>query len=89
MLILGFCKYMVVGEYCNECTEGYYNFPECNRQCDCNIIGSQDIYCDGLSGQCNCFTGYSGRNCSTKCHPGFYGYDCEKGISWICMLWIH
>ena len=79
MLFLGLCKYENTGKQCDGCMEGYFGFPECKHLCGCDIIGSQNLSCDGISGQCNCFTGYSGRDCSKECHPGFYGNDCERG----------
>ncbi|XP_028394884.1 laminin subunit beta-2-like [Dendronephthya gigantea] len=47
--------------------------------CDCDPDGAKERSCKKIGGQCECFTGVSGRRCS-YCLPGYYGFgegDCK------------
>lgn len=41
--------------------------------CECDPQGSQNSFCDQLSGQCVCITGAYGRQCD-RCLPGHWGF---------------
>ena len=47
-------------------------------ECTCNLLGSQDIICNGASGQCDCFDNISGRDCDT-CTKGYFDFPNCKG----------
>eukprot|EP00079_Xenopus_tropicalis_P016422 XP_004915294.1 PREDICTED: laminin subunit alpha-1 isoform X1 [Xenopus tropicalis] len=57
------------GQYCERCSLGYYGNPNepggtCQK-CDCNFSGSLNNDCDGMTGQCSCKPGVTGRLCDT------------------------
>jgi len=69
------CKDNFGGEFCDECAEGYFNFPECTP-CECNPQTSENEVCDPENGQCRCQAQYGERTCE-QCNHGFYYYpDC-------------
>ncbi|GFO21134.1 laminin subunit alpha-3 [Plakobranchus ocellatus] len=96
------CKDKVVGRICDQCIPGYWNLnrnnPEGCEECGCYIPGTlTDVNrCDMETGQCECKTYVTGRNCD-RCRPGFYnlqeknpfgcqGCNCNRGgsLSDIC-----
>lgn len=48
--------------------------------CECNVIGSVNLTCDTITGQCYCHPGVEGLNCD-RCmafHYGFSERGCER-----------
>lgn len=41
--------------------------------CECDPRGSVSAFCHEATGQCECFQGATGRQCS-HCLPGFWGF---------------
>ncbi|CAF1033067.1 unnamed protein product [Didymodactylos carnosus] len=76
------CKAQYSGINCDECSVGYYNYPEC-KPCLCSINGTADHKCLPDSGRCVCKMNYDGDFCDT-CAPGYYNYpecqpcECER-----------
>lgn len=64
------CKTGYTGDLCEMCSLGYFGIPDeegghCT-ECDCDPNGIVSNECDGLTGQCNCKPGITGRRCD-KC----------------------
>ena len=83
------CKPNVSGDKCDQCQDGYINFPNCDqcdtnyhgfpdcKVCTCNPQGSETTTCDIETGECTCKAKVSGTNCDT-CEEGSYGFpDCQ------------
>ena len=79
IIYLGSCKNGFTGKQCSECVNSTVFGTECNKQCNCNSIGSKNDSCISTSGNCYCSTGYGGRNCDIKCPAGQYGDKCDEG----------
>ncbi|XP_051174494.1 laminin subunit alpha-1 isoform X1 [Leptopilina boulardi] len=62
------CKNGYTGPRCERCSYGYYGFPNIPggscKACNCNSAGSASDECDQETGQCNCKSGSTGRDCS-------------------------
>ncbi|KAL9987042.1 hypothetical protein ACROYT_G001277 [Oculina patagonica] len=78
------CQFNTTGFYCQHCDNGTFGdalTQQCNA-CACSEIGSLDQECDRLTGQCNCKTKVTGRNC-TLCQANTFNFspagceDCE------------
>ena len=83
------CKPNISGDKCDQCQEGYINFPHCDqcddnyhgypncKPCSCNPQGSENMTCDKATGKCVCKANVFGDNCD-KCPDGLYGFpDCQ------------
>ncbi|XP_071835637.1 laminin subunit alpha-like isoform X2 [Apostichopus japonicus] len=66
------CKPQFTGPDCDQCNDGYYDFPSC-KPCDCNVNGTADKTCQANGGQCPCKPNYFGQNCDL-CAPGYYNF---------------
>lgn len=70
------CKAGYGGELCDQCSPGYYGYPDC-KPCNCSTIGSQATNCD-INGKCHCLGNFGGRTCDS-CSPGYYKYpECQR-----------
>ena len=87
------CKPNVSGDKCDQCQDGYINFPNCDqcdtnyhgfpdcKVCTCNPQGSENTTCDKVTGECTCKAKVSGASCDT-CEEGSYGFpDCQGRAS--------
>uniref|UniRef100_A0A8C4RY97 Laminin subunit alpha-3 n=1 Tax=Erpetoichthys calabaricus TaxID=27687 RepID=A0A8C4RY97_ERPCA len=87
-----FCKPNYSGKNCNQCAEGYYGFPQCQRipiypttspsaghivACNCNTAGTIPAVCD-FSGRCLCRPEVEGPLCD-RCHVGLYNFPVCQG----------
>ncbi|ESO94175.1 hypothetical protein LOTGIDRAFT_118598, partial [Lottia gigantea] len=72
------CKRNVRNRNCDECEYGFYNLTSENefgcQPCQCNPMGSQSIYCDPDSGQCQCKENIIGLKCD-RCADNFYNFS--------------
>ena len=68
------CKENFTGPLCNQCADGYFNFPEC-VPCECSDLpGSLAQYpCDKETGGCVCKDGFEGLDCEL-CATKYYNY---------------
>ncbi|KFM74492.1 Multiple epidermal growth factor-like domains protein 6, partial [Stegodyphus mimosarum] len=57
------------------CEIGYYGL-NCNEVCRCNAETTAN--CDFISGNCTCFTGWTGELCDIKCSNGSWGVMCKN-----------
>ncbi|XP_055957014.1 usherin [Patella vulgata] len=73
-----YCKRNVRNRQCDACEYGYYNLTTSNPDgctpCDCDPQGSQSIYCDPDSGQCQCKENIVGLKCN-ECSPNFFNFS--------------
>ena len=73
--ITGQCKcksQYVVGIKCDRCMESMFDLDAgCNKQCNCDPLGSIAASCDQFTGQCNCKNKVRGLKCN-QCEAGFY-----------------
>uniref|UniRef100_A0A0N5ATM8 Laminin subunit alpha n=1 Tax=Syphacia muris TaxID=451379 RepID=A0A0N5ATM8_9BILA len=62
------CKPGYTGIYCESCISGYFGNPNVEGgfcdECDCHPNGSKHGVCDPVTGQCECYPGVTGRDCS-------------------------
>lgn len=63
------CPQNVVGEFCESCADGFYNYPECV------LCLNQGSY-NQVTRQCECKKNFSGGHCE-QCAPGYKGETCE------------
>lgn len=62
----------VSGFKCDRCTESMYDLQNgCNKQCNCDPLGSLSAACDQITGQCNCKSRVRGLRCN-QCDIGYY-----------------
>lgn len=67
------CKKEYTGYKCQECANGYTDWPTC-RKCDCDINGRSDQKCNA---PCNCKFGFLGPYCD-QCMERYFGFpDCK------------
>ena len=66
------CKEGFGGPRCDQCTPGWFDYPNC-KPCECSNEGSTSGICDVKTGDCPCYSNYGGRKCDT-CNSGFFGY---------------
>jgi hypothetical protein len=62
------CHDHKTGLKCDKCTDGYFNFPNCQK-CNCNGLSNK---CSSNGTCLDCFANSQGKNCE-KCKIGFYG----------------
>ncbi|TRY60964.1 hypothetical protein TCAL_05712 [Tigriopus californicus] len=67
------------GAFCDQCAEGYFNFPECTP-CECNPQGSVNEVCNLETGQCPCSSNYGSRQCD-QCQNGYFSYPACNGCN--------
>ncbi|KAG8442191.1 hypothetical protein GDO86_011115 [Hymenochirus boettgeri] len=87
-----FCKSNFSGEKCDQCAEGFYNYPRCvrvpyypssttdNPEADCKCTGPGVINnnCHIHTGICYCRTGFQGAACD-RCAVGHFHYPfCQR-----------
>ncbi|KAJ8392263.1 hypothetical protein AAFF_G00078310 [Aldrovandia affinis] len=68
------CRRGVIGDLCNECDDGFWNFggrAGCQR-CDCDPTNSLSNHCNKTTGQCPCSPEYGGRHCD-ECAENYFG----------------
>lgn len=65
------CKEGYGGVRCDQCSPGYYNYPNCIK-CNCSTVGSVSNTCD-VNGKCPCLNNFAGKQCS-QCSAGYYNY---------------
>ncbi|XP_030055081.1 laminin subunit alpha-4 [Microcaecilia unicolor] len=73
------CLHNTTGFNCELCAPGYYGDARVATNCTacpCKTCGTE--VCDGITGQCRCKPGVTGRFCS-HCEVGYYGYDSCTG----------
>ncbi|XP_050725715.1 laminin subunit alpha-like isoform X5 [Eriocheir sinensis] len=71
------CRPAFLPPDCQECNEGYYDYPEC-KPCDCFQRGTVGGVCQVGGGQCPCEVNYTGLNCN-QCAVSYFGFpDCQK-----------
>lgn len=67
------CKPGYVGDFCDECADGFYGNPESEEgacsNCECNPFGSVSSECDSLTGNCRCKEGVGGQRCDQCASP--------------------
>ena len=68
-------KYM--GRLCNDCKNGFYNFPKCDN-CGCNVVGTYGAVCDKTNGECFCKDMFKGAKCDECKNPFVTGENCER-----------
>ncbi|XP_047502805.1 laminin subunit alpha-like isoform X1 [Penaeus chinensis] len=66
------CRPEFLPPYCQECNDGYYDYPDC-KPCDCHRNGTVGGVCEVGGGQCPCKENYQGLNCD-ECAPGYYNF---------------
>ena len=66
------CKAQFQGANCEECANGYYDWPAC-KPCDCNYNGTEGGVCEVGGGQCPCKVNYEGLNCD-RCAYGYFNF---------------
>ncbi|XP_053805918.1 laminin subunit gamma-1 [Vidua chalybeata] len=80
------CIYNTAGFYCDRCKDGFFGNPlapdpadKC-RACHCNPYGTvnQQTICNQVTGQCECLSHVTGRDCSA-CEPGFFNLQSGRG----------
>ncbi|XP_029199679.2 laminin subunit alpha-like [Acropora millepora] len=76
------CQFNTTGFSCQHCAQGYFGDAVNQRcsACACNEVGSVDQQCNRETGQCNCRTKITGRNCSV-CQTNTFGFGrqgCRK-----------
>ncbi|CAH8616947.1 unnamed protein product [Schistosoma rodhaini] len=78
------CKPEFSGRACNECSKGYYGYPDC-RKCNCDMRGTAwgnlsisdtVVPCNPIDGQCNCKENVEGDQCD-QCKPGTFGLNID------------
>lgn len=70
-----------MGRQCDECMDGYWNFPAGCLVCDCDTQGSAaGSSCNKETGQCICLSNVQGIRCD-ECREGNFllGADSTKG----------
>ncbi|KAJ8032912.1 Laminin subunit alpha [Holothuria leucospilota] len=67
------CKPNVGGRQCDQCLNGYYQFPFC-LPCDCDPAGTLPQICDQTTAQCLCKDNVVGEGCD-ECAPGSFNLD--------------
>ena len=75
------CKALVEGQQCSECVDGYYDFNNGCKACDCDQDGTvAGSVCDKTTGQCTCKQHTNGTKCN-QCKEGYYnlGADADTG----------
>ncbi|NXT39257.1 LAMB4 protein, partial [Pelecanoides urinatrix] len=90
------CLPNVVGATCDHCASGYWDLASGKgcQICDCDPKNSQSNQCNqarkllcflgtGLTGQCPCKRGYSGRSCD-ECEENYFGNPQTHCISCEC-----
>ncbi|XP_028966336.1 laminin subunit alpha-1 [Galendromus occidentalis] len=83
----GYCNYCLGntdGWNCSRCKKLFYGnpqIPDC-KACECDPVGSSEMQCDPVTGQCKCHPGFGGRTCKT-CDVGF-GDIAQKCIECKC-----
>ena len=67
------------GEYpnCHQCTKSYYGYPNC-KACSCFANGSKNTTCNVETGVCECNENFAGDKCDI-CAQGFFGFPTCKG----------
>ena len=55
------CKANYAGRQCDQCTDGYFKYPDCDR-CNCDPQGTHTI-CNKDDGSCICKEGFGGDGC--------------------------
>ena len=74
------CKDKYTGHNCNQCAEGYTDFPECDS-CPCHYDGTANKQCkpkvtNGDEEVCECKENFQGQFCN-ECADGFFNFpDC-------------
>lgn len=61
------CKRLVTGKDCNQCMPETYGLSDSRdgcAPCNCDPGGSEDNFCDVITGQCSCRSQMIGRTCS-------------------------
>uniref|UniRef100_A0A8C5X712 Laminin subunit gamma 1 n=1 Tax=Malurus cyaneus samueli TaxID=2593467 RepID=A0A8C5X712_9PASS len=80
------CIHNTAGFYCDRCKDGFFGNPlapdpaqKC-RACHCNPYGTvnQQTICNQVTGQCECLSHVTGRDCSA-CEPGFFNLQSGRG----------
>ena len=84
------CKPHFSGEKCDQCAEGYEEFPKCDSckdtffgypnctDCSCFAKGSKSLSCNQDTGICDCLENYTGEKCDT-CAETYWGFPtCER-----------
>ena len=66
------CKANYAGKKCDQCSVGYYDFPDC-KPCQCNPTGTQGGLCEANGNRCPCKDNYAGAKCD-QCARGFYNF---------------
>ena len=85
------CKPDFTGEKCDQCKEGFENFPKCDqcaelyydypdcKPCPCSKNGTESCYTDRSFERnviCVCKENFTGEKCD-QCEEGFYGPECK------------
>ncbi|XP_035729977.1 laminin subunit alpha-like isoform X2 [Vespa mandarinia] len=69
---------VVVGKTCDQCSPGYYMYPECIA-CNCDSHGAIGVSCD-TEGKCQCRENFDGSRCN-QCKEGFYNFPTCEGCN--------
>ena len=73
------CKPGVIGQKCNQCSPGYWNFGTHGCQdCGCHLEGSLNnlTQCESNTGNCFCKPNIIGQKCDT-CKEGYFSIEAK------------
>lgn len=70
------CRPHIEGRACDECSNGYFDFPRCD-QCTCNVAGTLLDICDKVDGSCFCKKNVVGRDCD-QCMESTYNLQASN-----------
>ncbi|XP_072241454.1 laminin subunit beta-4 [Leuresthes tenuis] len=81
------CRKGVVGEFCDECEDGFWNLdgPSGCQPCSCHPVNAFSNICDKVSGQCLCRPEFGGTQCD-ECGENHFGNPDLQCISCDCNL---
>ncbi|XP_055387187.1 laminin subunit alpha [Condylostylus longicornis] len=72
------CRPNIEGRACDQCSNGYYGFPNCHR-CNCNHDGTELEICDKDHGECYCKKNVVGEKCD-HCVDGTYNLQRDNAV---------
>eukprot|EP00941_MAST-03F_sp_MAST-3F-sp1_P001875 g1875.t1 len=67
------------GEFCDDCSNRYFNYPVCKKKIQCAQEGCRSGSCDFSTGECICPFNFAGKQCE-RCALGYRGNNCAPII---------